>query len=239
MILLENKHFGKLIYGNFIERLNRFVGLCKVGNEIEKCHIADTGRLKEILVKGKDILLMENKNTNKTKYKLLAVKMEEGFILVNTSYHSKIGQRLIENGFLGFKPKKIKREVRYNNSRIDFLIDDKVFVELKGCNLKIDDNCIFPDAPTERGLKHLKNLIQLKKESFESAIMVIAFRDCNKFLPNFDTDKKFSEYFIKAIEKDVKFYGFKVKFDNEFNIVYNGKILISEALWNLQKIYFL
>ncbi len=238
MIILENKHFENLIFGTFVKRLNRFVGLCKVKDNFEKCHIADTGRLKEILVEGKEIVLIKNKEENKTKYKLLAVKMEEGFILVNTIYHSKIGQRLIENGLLGMIPKKIKREVKYNDSRIDFLLDDKIFVELKGCNLKIDNNCIFPDAPTSRGLKHLKNLIQLKKEGFESAIMVIAFRECDTFLPNFITDKKFSEYFIKAMDVGVKFYGFKVKFDNEFNIIYNGKISISEALWSLQEIYF-
>ncbi|MGC8868836.1 MAG: DNA/RNA nuclease SfsA, partial [Sulfurihydrogenibium sp.] len=125
----------------------------------------------------------------------------------------------------------------YKDSRIDFLIDDNLYIELKGCNLKIGDVCYFPDAPTERGLKHLKHLLELKRQGFDAAIMVLSLRDCDKFLPNFETDKAFSKTFAEVISEGVKFYGFKVKFDDNYNIVYNGKLEVDKTLWTLLKKY--
>ncbi|MGB9766867.1 MAG: DNA/RNA nuclease SfsA [Sulfurihydrogenibium sp.] len=237
MVILKSSEVGNPIKGKFLYRKNRFVGVCSVNGEITHCHISDTGRLKEILTEGRDILLLRNKEQNKTPYKLLGAKMEEGFVLVNTSIHSKIAKRIIQAGFLGFNPQKIKSEVKYKDSRIDFLIDDNLYIELKGCNLKIGDVCYFPDAPTERGLKHLKHLLELKRQGFDAAIMVLSLRDCDKFLPNFETDKAFSKTFAEVILEGVKFYGFKVKFDDNYNIVYNGKLEVDKTLWTLLKKY--
>jgi sugar fermentation stimulation protein A len=230
MIILESNQIGNPVGAKFLYRKNRFVGVCDFNGDVVECHISDTGRLKEILVEGKDVLLLKSKENNKLPYKLLAVNMEEGFILVNTSIHSKIGKNIIQSGLLGFTPKSIKTEVKFINSRIDFLVDDKLFIELKGCNLKIDKTCYFPDAPTERGLKHLKHLLDLKRKGFESGIMVLSLRDCDKFLPNFETDPQFSKMFVQIIKEGVKFYGFKVKFDANYNIVYNGKLEVGDGL---------
>lgn len=235
MIILNSSEIGKPIEGKFLYRKNRFVGVCQVNGEVVECHISDTGRLKEILTEGREILLLKSSQNNKLPYKLLSAKMEEGFILVNTSIHSKIGKKIIELGLLGFKPKKIKSEVVYKDSRIDFLADERLYIELKGCNLLVDKQCLFPDAPTTRGLKHLKHLIEIKKEGYESAIMILSLRECKTFLPNIKTDPDFSKMFETALKEGVKFYGFKVKFDKDFNIVYNGKLEVDEKLWSWQK----
>lgn len=237
MVILEYSQIGKPIKGKFLYRKNRFVGVCNINGEIIQCHISDTGRLKEILTDGRDILLLESKKNNKLPYKLLAAKMEDGFILVNTSIHSKIANRIIQSGLLGFIPQKIKSEVKYKDSRIDFVIDDRFFIEVKGCNLKINEKCYFPDAPTERGLKHLNHLIELKKQGYETAIMILSLRECKKFLPNFKTDLKFSKVFAQALKEGVKFYGFKVKFDENYNIIYNGKLEVDKEIWTLLKKY--
>ncbi|WP_297887777.1 DNA/RNA nuclease SfsA [Sulfurihydrogenibium sp.] len=237
MIILESNQIGNPIEAKFLYRKNRFVGVCNLNGEVVECHISDTGRLKEILTEGRDVLVLKGKENNKLPYKLLAAKMEEGFVLINTSIHSKIGKKIIQYGLLGFTPKKVKSEVKYKDSRIDFLVDDKMFIELKGCNLKVNEKCYFPDAPTERGLKHLNHLLQLKKEGFETAVMVLSLRDCEKFLPNFITDLKFSKMFAQSLKEGVKFFGFKVKFDENYNIVYNGKLEVDEEIWILLKKY--
>ena len=234
MKILDKSEFLSLKKGKFIERLNRFVGLCEVDGNLAKCHIADTGRLKEILTEGREILVIKN-ISNKTDYKLISAKMEEGYILLNTSFHSKIAEKIIEKGYLGFKPVKIKREILYKDSRIDFLVDDRFYIEVKGCNLRKESLCLFPDAPTSRGTKHIKHLIELKNKGYESGIMIIAFRECEEFLPNYETDEEFSKYFLKALEVGVKFYGFIVRFDEDFNIVLNKTLKLSEEIWSLRK----
>ncbi|ACN99261.1 sugar fermentation stimulation protein [Sulfurihydrogenibium azorense Az-Fu1] len=231
MIILNSSEIGKPVSGTFLYRKNRFVGVCLLDGKEVSFHISDTGRLKEILTQGREILLLKSKQHNKLPYKLLAAKMEEGFVLINTSLHSKIGKKIIQMGLLGFKPSKIKSEIVYKDSRLDFLVDDKLYIELKGCNLLVDNRCLFPDAPTTRGLKHLKHLIEIKKEGFEAAIMILSLRECDTFLPNYNTDPNFSKIFETALKEGVKFYGFKVKFDNNFNIVYNGELEVDKQLW--------
>ncbi len=219
--LLNLSFLGKLVKGRFKERLNRFVGVVQVNGKEYLCHIADTGRLKEILTEGREVILAENPPQLKTDFKLVACKMEH-WALINTAIHSKIAEQAIKKGVLGFVPKTIKREVKAGNSRLDFLIDD-MYAELKGSNLLIDDKCVFPDAPTARGLKHLKELIALRESGKRSALIIMALRDCKYFFPNEKLDPAFSKEFQRAIEKGVGFYGFKVKIEDNF-AVYGGNL---------------
>ena len=222
--LFDLNKLGKLEKAVFIERPNRFVGKCKINGEIKTCHIADPGRLKEILHKGREILVVKNKPELKLDYKMIAAKMEDGWILLNTSFHSKIAKKAIEKGILGFSPEKIKSEVKFGNSRLDFLIDDKIFVELKGSNLLIDNKCVFPDAPTERGRKHLEELIEVKKKGYRAIILFMGLRDCKCFKTNEKLDKKFSETFSKALRNGVEFFGFKIKINEDFKVILNGNL---------------
>ena len=224
LVLLDLKSIGKIEKAQFIERPNRFVGICRINGLVKKCHIADSGRLREILTEGRELLVVKNPEGMKTDYKVLAAKMEDGWILLNTSLHSKIGKKAIQEGILGFKPEKIKAEVRYGKSRIDFLVDENAFVELKGSNLLIDKKCIFPDAPTSRGKKHLEELIKAVKEGYRAYILIMVLRDCSCFETNGELDPEFSDTFKEALKAGVKFVGFKVKIDKDLNVILNGKI---------------
>ncbi|OMH41128.1 DNA/RNA nuclease SfsA [Desulfurobacterium indicum] len=223
-VLLDlSEKFGNLKEATFLQRKNRFVGECLLNGKIITCHIADTGRLKEILVKGRKILISLNPPHLKTDSKLIAAKMKEGFILLNTSIHSLIGEAAIKQGILGFIPKSLKKEVTIGKSRIDFLVDGSHYVELKGCNLRKDEICLFPDAPTKRGKKHLEELIRLKEKGFCTYILLMILRDAKFFKPNEQTDPQFAETFYMALDKGVEFKAFKVKIENG-KIILNGTV---------------
>jgi len=203
------EELGELLPATFIKRLNRFVGLVDVGGSIKRAHISDTGRLKELLVAGAPTLLAPNPK-GKLDYKLIGVEKEGEWVLLNTSLHSKIAQRLIEEGCLGFKPKEILREVKVGGSRIDFLVDGELYLEVKGCNLAVGDVCLFPDAPTERGRRHLEELIELRRRGFRAGLLFLAFRRCSLILPNFKTDELFSQTLLKAVEAGVEVWAFNL-----------------------------
>ena len=218
-ILNVKELLGDLTRGLFIERPNRFVGLVSVDRKIFKAHISDTGRLKELLVSEARTLLAENPG-GKLDYKLIAVEKDNEWVFLNTSLHSKIAEEIIRKGFLGFIPSKIEKEVRWGKSRIDFRVNSNFYIEIKGCNLSENGICLFPDAPTERGRKHLVELIELKQIGFRTAVMFLAFRNCSCFKPNKERDPLFSEVFEQALKEGIEFFGFKLGFDPESGWIY-------------------
>ncbi|WP_253254781.1 DNA/RNA nuclease SfsA [Methanofervidicoccus sp. A16] len=221
---MDLNDLGTLEVGRFIKRENRFLGRIVVDGKERSCYIADTGRLRDILVKDREIWVIKNREGLKTDYTLITVNVEGEWVLVNTSLHSNIAYRAIEKGVLGFIPKRIEKEVKFKNSRFDFLVDKNTFVELKGCNLVKGDTGYFPDAPTKRGVKHLRELIEAKEKGYNAVILIMALRDCKYFLPNSETDREFSEMFYKALDKGVNFRGFKIKVEE------NGKIYFVSTL---------
>ena len=225
-VLFNLSDLGEIYRGRFVERKNRFIGIVEVEGKEFVCHIADTGRLKEILIKGREVILSKNPPSLKTDFKLLACKMEQ-WALINTSVHSKIAEKAIKRGVLGFVPENVKREVKVGNSRLDFLVDN-IYLELKGSNLLIDNHCVFPDAPTSRGLKHLNELISLVENGKKAGILIMALRDCNYFRTNEKLDPEFSSAFKKALSKGVRFFGFRVKVSGDYKVVYNGELFLKD-----------
>ncbi len=228
MEVYDLNKLGKIEEGIFLERLNRFVGKIRVKNRVYSCHIADTGRLKEILTKDRKIWIVKNRAELKTDYKLISAEMEnDEMVLVNTSIHTKIALSSIKMGVLGFIPDKIKPEFKFGNSRLDFLINGNILVELKASNLLVENRCLFPDAPTERGVKHLKELLEAKRKGYESIILIMGLRDCDCFLPNKNLDTKFFDTFFNVLSGGVKFIGFKIRINKENKKIYiNGKMEI-------------
>ena len=228
MEVFDLNKLGEIKEGYLLERLNRFVGRIKIKDKIYNCHIADTGRLKEILTKNRKIWVVKNRKGLKTDYKLISAEMEnDEVVLVNTSLHSKIALNSIKKGILGFLPKSIKAEYTIGKSRLDFLIDNKILVELKASNLLLDNRCIFPDAPTERGVKHLNELLEAKRKGYKSIILIMGLRECSCFYPNTKLDKKFSNTFFEVLSKGVEFKGFKIRISKEDKKIYiNGKMEI-------------
>ncbi len=220
MNLFDLEQLGPMVPAVFYNRPNRFIGNISVKDQMKTCHVADTGRLEEILTENRKILVIKNRKELKTDYTLIAAKMNDEWILVNTFLHSKIVRIALEKGLLGFIPKSIKSEVTFGKSRLDFLINDTIFIEVKASNLLKDDCCLFPDAPTTRGRRHLEELINAKKKGYRSIILLLGLRACKCFSPNSIIDEHFSSTFKKALALGVEYKGFKIRFDPSNKTLY-------------------
>ncbi len=222
--LFDLNKLGKLLFAKFISRPNRFVGEILVDGQSATCHIADTGRLKEILTPERRILVAKNPPLLKTDYRLIACEMDE-WVLINTAVHTHIARAAIHKGVLGFIPKILQPEIQAGKSRLDFLVDNRLFVELKGTNLVLDSQCRFPDAPSIRASRHLEELMKLKAEGKEAMILLLGLRNCPCFTPNRDMDPVFSNTFQKALDSGVTYRGFRVKLDiSSGHILLNGDL---------------
>ena len=183
--------------------------MCIDGNE-EKVHVKNTGRCRELLLKGCRVFLEESKNSaRKTKYSLVAVYKGERLINMDSQIPNYVAEEALKKGIIkeiGI-PDFVKREVKYSQSRFDIYYEKdgrKGFIEVKGVTLEKNGEVLFPDAPTERGTKHIKELIKAKKEGYEAAVLfVIQMKDVSFFAPNAETDKDFSQALKNAKEEGV------------------------------------
>lgn len=222
--------------GIFHKRLNRFVGLVDItwpfGEKKVKIHIHDSGRLSELLFNGNEILLKkpEREESRKTKWDLVAAKFDNHWVLTNSGLHRRIAEWIFARGIPFGKLKSIRPEVKWGNSRLDFLLvnsmDEKIWVEVKGCTLTLNGRAIFPDAPTERGKRHVEELIELRKLGDRAAIVFLVMRrDSQCFYPNIETDLEFSKTFFKAIAAGVEVYPLLFEFTPP-KLIYKNQIPI-------------
>lgn len=219
--LIEIKHD---VIGSFHRRCNRFAIEVSVEGIQEKqyVHLHDPGRLEELLFEGNKLKLKKADNLDrKTKWDVIAAENPEknNWILINSSYHRYIADSILKDNRLS--PIKnisgIYNEVKYGKSRLDYklkLIDGSdVWVETKGCTLLKEKICCFPDAPTDRGTRHLEHLIEIKKSGVRTAIFILVLVDAEIFEPNGVTDPKFAATFKKAVNADVEVYPIKLSFE--------------------------
>ena len=183
----------KTLQAKFIDRPNRFIAHVDLNGIVETVHIKNTGRCKELLIKGVTVILEESDNeSRKTKYDLIAVYKENfGLINIDSQAPNKVAKEWLESKDYTY----IKPEYTYGNSRIDFYMekdDRKYLMEVKGCTLERDGIGYFPDAPTERGVKHIYELIKAKEDGYEvSLAFVIQMEGVNEVLPNIETHPEF------------------------------------------------
>lgn len=175
--------------GIFHARPNRFIAHVEVDGAMEVVHVKNTGRCRELLVPGAVVYLEEGRNpSRKTKYDLIAV--EKGDLLVNMDAQApnKVFQEWAQGG--GFLPglTLLRPETTWGSSRFDFYWEAgerRGFVEVKGVTLEDEGHARFPDAPTERGVKHLEELIRCQEEGYEAAVcFVIQMAGMEDFAPN-------------------------------------------------------
>ncbi len=205
--------------GIFFSRPNRFVSEIEYQGKIELAHVHDPGRLKELLVKGAEVLF--TKSNGKLKYYLKAVNIEDEWILIDSAQHSKIAMKIFS-----FLPEfstveKIKKEVPLGKSRIDFVLDG-VPLEVKGVSLVKDGLAFFPDAPTERGTRHVGEIIE-----HDGIILFLIFRKAKKFAPNRETDPKFFQKLSEARKKNIPILAVQISFDGRM-LYYRGKIPLAD-----------
>lgn len=183
----------KTLQAKFIDRPNRFIAHVDLNGIVETVHVKNTGRCKELLIKGVTVILEESDNeSRKTKYDLIAVYKENfGLINIDSQAPNKVVKEWLESKDYTY----IKPEYTYGNSRIDFYMekdDRKYLMEVKGCTLERDGIGYFPDAPTERGVKHIYELIKAKEDGYEvSLAFVIQMEGVNEVLPNIETHPEF------------------------------------------------
>jgi sugar fermentation stimulation protein A len=204
MICEERKmKYENIIKGKFIERPNRFIAYVEVNGEIEICHVKNTGRCKELLIPGVTVFLQKNDNPKrKTKFSLIGVIKGERLINIDSQIPNKAVQEWILKGNLFKEITLVKPEKTYNKSRFDFYIETKekkIFMEVKGVTLEENSVVRFPDAPTERGVKHINELCDCMKEGYEAYIIfVIQMKEVSYFEPNDETHKEFGEALRRA-----------------------------------------
>ena len=202
--------YEKIIKGRFISRPNRFIAYVDIDGETELVHVKNTGRCRELLLENATVYLsVSNNPARKTKCDIIAVeKLTDGGTLLINMDSQIVNDVADEYLHIIFPSATIKREVTFGNSRFDFYIEDgskRIFCEVKGVTLENDGIVSFPDAPTERGVKHLNELISAKNFGYESMVLFVVQMEGIKYLtPNDNTHKSFGDTLRQAYRAGVK-----------------------------------
>ena len=199
--------YENITSGTFISRPNRFIAKVDIGGNMETVHVKNTGRCKEILVKGCRVILEESSNPNrKTKYDLVAAYKGDRLINIDSQVPNDVAEEALAEGKVIPGLKNIRREVIHGESRVDIFAEGKkgTFVEVKGVTLERDGIVLFPDAPTERGVKHLNTMMRCVEEGYDAyVLLVIQMSDVDYFIPNYDTHEEFGIKLKEAYDKGV------------------------------------
>ena len=192
----------------FLERPNRFIAYVETDNGREICHVKNTGRCKELLPHGAVVYVERNDNpARKTKLDLIGVKKGSYLINMDSQAPNAAVKEWLMEGHLFSDQAKIYAEKTYGESRFDFYIEDgsrRAFMEVKGVTLEEDGICRFPDAPTERGIKHIKELVKCMEDGYEAYILFVIQMSPVKYLePNDVTHKAFGDALREAAKAGV------------------------------------
>ncbi|MBQ8579816.1 MAG: DNA/RNA nuclease SfsA [Oscillospiraceae bacterium] len=199
--------YKNMVPGEFISRPNRFVAHVRIRGQEEICHVKNTGRCRELLPSGAEVWCQEHDNpARKTKFDLITVKKGERLINMDSQAPNAAVKEWLLSGGLG-QIEQLKGEYTHGDSRFDFsFIRDgrRCFLEVKGVTLEHDGVCAFPDAPTERGVKHLKGLTELARQGYGAYVLfVIQMADVKYLRPNDETDPAFGKALREAAENGV------------------------------------
>ena len=188
--------YDRIVEGRFLERPNRFIAHVELNGERVVCHVKNTGRCRELLIPGARVLLQRAENpARKTAYDLIAVRKGERLINMDAAAPNTVFGQWLAAGGPGFVPELIRPERVHGDSRFDFYFEHggrKAFAEVKGVTLEENGVVRFPDAPTERGVKHLHGLARCVAEGYEAyAVFVIQMRHVRYFAPAWEKHREF------------------------------------------------
>ena len=187
--------YSNMIPGKFLSRPNRFVAKVEIDSQVHTVHVKNTGRCRELLTPGAIVWCQKSSNPNrKTQFDLITVQKGDRLINMDSQAPNIAAGEWLRAGGLG-EVQNVKAETVHGDSRFDFsftLDGKRCFLEVKGVTLEQDGVCAFPDAPTERGVKHLKGLTQAAKDGFGAFVLfVIQMPDVKYLHPNDLTDPAF------------------------------------------------
>ncbi|MFQ8602001.1 MAG: DNA/RNA nuclease SfsA [Anaerovoracaceae bacterium] len=237
--------YNNICKGKFIERPNRFVAYVEIEGKREKVHVKNTGRCRELLIPGAEVYLEDFSGcmgTRKLRYSLVSVEKnvngERILVNMDSQAPNKVVREALESKELIFESfpdiTAVVSEKVYGNSRFDFYMENvegkKAFLEVKGVTLEESNIALFPDAPTERGVKHIEELIKAKDEGFWAGIVfIIQMKGISLFKPNWETHKNFAYSLKKAEERGVYICAYDCFVtDKTLKIDHNIKIDLTE-----------
>lgn len=206
--------YERIQKGRFLDRPNRFIAHVEVDGAVQVCHVKNTGRCRELLIPGTTVYVDEAPPdaVRKTRYDLVAV--EKGPLLINLDSQApnRAAGEFLRAGGLFDSPQLVRPETKWGNSRFDFYVEAagrKIFLEVKGVTLERDGLALFPDAPTQRGVKHLEELAACAGQGYAAAaLFVIQMKGVHAFSPNEETHPAFADALRKARDAGVALYAF-------------------------------
>lgn len=203
--------YERIKRGQFVQRVNRFVAEVIIDGKIERVHVKNTGRLKELLQPNAVVLLEEGKQTKrKTKYSLIAAYKDELLVNIDSLAPNKVvHEALVEEKISEIgSVDTVKKEVNFSSSRFDLYYEkgtEKGFIEVKGVTLEKKGVAMFPDAPTIRGTKHLVELMKATEKGYTATIIfLLQMANCHTFMPNHEMDQLFSDALLAASKRNVR-----------------------------------
>lgn len=234
--------YERMLKGKFLERPNRFIAYAELAGKRETIHVKNTGRCAELLKPGAAIYVQESDNLErKTKWDLICVEKGGRLVNMDSQIPNKVVQEWIEEGRLFGDVHLVKPETTYGNSRFDLYVEAgdsrRIFIEVKGVTLEENGVVRFPDAPSERAVKHLEELCKAVKEGYETYVFfVIQMKGVRYFTPNTDTHPAFCKALKKARAAGVHVLAYdcivttdSIRVDEEVPVVLGSPILKESA----------
>ncbi len=233
--------YENIVEGKFINRPNRFIAHVEIEGQEQVVHVKNTGRCKELLVPGAVVYLERSDNPARTTaYDLIAVKKGSRIINMDSQIPNKVVAEWLEKGSFFHDLVSLRPETTYGNSRFDIYVEtqtEKVFIEVKGVTLEEDGVVRFPDAPSERALKHVEELIKARESGYRAILFfVVQMEKVKWFTPNMDTQPEFGEALLRAAEAGVEIHAYDCKVTPE-TITMNKPVPIALSSENLKKFF--
>lgn len=227
------------IHGKFLKRLNRFTVLADIGGETSEAFMPNPGRLLELL-RPNAPLILRRKNSGKTPLELLAIRDTEMIVPIDSRLPNKLLHiALAHHALPPFSYySHVRAEYSYGSSRFDFMLsdsNDQCLVEVKSCTLVRDSVALFPDAPSQRGSRHVQGLVEALSRGFRACIVFVIQRsDAHIMKPYWSNDPKFARALSDASEKGVEVYAWKVKpVDESLSVILGEQIPVDTSTQNL------
>lgn len=201
--------YKHIVQGKFLERPNRFIAHVEIQGRRETVHVKNTGRCRELLLPGAQVYLEKSDNpSRKTKYDLVAVRKGQLLVNMDSQAPNKAVEEWLYTKELFPDLVSVKPETTYGNSRFDFYVEtvtERIFIEVKGVTLENNGVLSFPDAPSERAVKHVEELLQAHRDGYQVYVLfVIQMEAAQYFTPNAATHPEFAKALVRASEQGVR-----------------------------------
>ena len=210
--------YQKIVEGIFVERPNRFIAKVLIEGKEETVHVKNTGRCRELLPEGAKVYLADEEGKErKTRYDLIAAMKNDRIINMDSQAPNAVVKEALQQGLVLHGVKNIKPEYTYKDSRFDFYVqiegnEKGAFIEVKGVTLENNNIVSFPDAPSERAVKHVEELIKARKEGYEAYVLFVVQMEKVKFLtPNEATHPEFADALRRAKDAGVQILAYDTK----------------------------